>query len=175
MPLSKEFVEQVRKRVADDPGVRTEQLAVELDAPESQVIMALPLDMRLRARTSDFEAIWAGAAGWERALLSPAGRTGDAERPSALPGKHFLQDQLGFIWFVSNPRSSGESPSIRFFDKQGGHMLSIYLGLDAAGRLAAGDKAEYEDMRKRFGVVPAPRMHCKGCGNCTCGGKKHAH
>ena len=65
MPLSRELVQSVRKRVAEEPGVPTELLALELKASEAEVITALPLEMRLRGRNSAFEVIWNTVSKWE--------------------------------------------------------------------------------------------------------------
>lgn len=153
MAITKEFVENVRGRLTASPGIATSLLAEELGAPETQVITALPVKMRQKARPEDFADIWAGLA-----------------RLSNLPENGVAAEELGAIWFINRPDAAVESHSVQFFNKQGGHLFSVYLnGTD--GREA------YASLRERFGVVPVPKMHCRGCGNCTCGSKhkKHGH
>lgn len=194
MAVTRELVQSVRQRVADNPGVLTAQLAAELNASEADVITALPLEMRLRAKTDDFEAIWNCLASWGRMVVHPA-RSGEDGPSSDFPGApvdllpavfieslghgglpaRFTQEDLGFIWFVSKPLFRQESHSVQFFSKHGEHMLSIYVGRDASGRLDEKAEAAYKAMRGRFGVIPVAKRPCKGCGRCSCGGEKHVH
>lgn len=195
MSITRELVRSVRQRVADNPGVLTAQLAAEFNASEADVITALPLDMRLRAKTDDFEAIWSCLASWGRMEINPArladhdlGNHSSGTPVDYLPGMflesisspnqpaRFNREELGFIWFISKPLFREESHSVQFFSKRGEHMLSIYVGRDAAGKLDEKAAADYRAMRDRFGVIPVPkRRQCQGCGRCSCGGKKHVH
>ena len=151
MAISKEFVENVRGRLEAAPGIHTSILAEEMGSPETLVITALPVKMRQKARPEDFDAIWSGLS-----------------ELSELPENCFAAEELGSIWFVNRPDAERESHAVRFFDKEGGHLFSVYLN-DDQGR------ESYTLLRERFGVVPVPKMHCRGCGNCTCGGKHKGH
>ena len=197
MPITRAFVQSVRERAAKDPGMPTARLAEELGAPEALVIMALPVHMRLRAKSADANAIWRGMAEWETVEVRPAessGRgvpasgaipfgavssgSGRSRRRVSFDGlseKALPEEEVGYIWFVSQKSHDEEVHSVRFFDKQGDHMLSLYLGKDGQGGLDVRTKAAYDAMRKRFGVIPVPKSRCKGCGHCSCGGEKHAH
>lgn len=203
MSVTRELVQSVRRRVAESPGLLTAQLALELNASEAEVITALPLPMRKRARVSDFTSIWNCMAGWKNVVVHPsAAVSGTLARvrveADVMPGpglsfgalcngesrlhtQRIVPDEgrfieaMGSIWFVSLPLFNGESHSVRFFDKNGGHLLSIFLGRDHAGACDPLAKEEFDAMRERFGVTPVPRMHCRGCGSCTCCGTKHAH
>lgn len=151
MAITKEFVESVRSRLEAAPGISTARLARELGAAESLVITALPVKMRQKARPEDLEAIWAGLAGH-----------------TSLPENRPAAEDLGCIWFVNRPDDAAESHSVQFFDKKGGRIFSV--------RLSGKDAPEaYASLSGRFGVVPVPKMRCRGCGQCTCGGARHAH
>ena len=186
MPLSRELVQSVRKRVTEDPGVPTELLALELKASEAEVITALPLNMRLRARNSAFDVIWNTLSKWDNVSVKlpslPEGQppledNGPNElRRSvfpfrlveSLPDRPNWTDQLGFIWFVSKPHIHEASLSVRFFDKKGEHLLSVYLNPGKDGVYNPNHKADYDAMCERFGVIPVPKNRCKGCRSCTC-------
>lgn len=151
MPISKEFVQSVRGRLMDNPQISTASLALELGASEVQVITSLPVFMRKKARPQDFGAIWA-----ELGTLT------------MLPSKHINENELGHIWFVASAEEPAKKHSVRFFDKKGDHLLSVYLD---------GDKAEnaYNALCNRFGVTPVPKRHCNGCGGCSCGKSRKGH
>lgn len=69
MSVTKELVRNVRRRVAEDPGVLTGQLARELRASEEEVVMALPVAMRKKARAGGFASIWERMASWGNVIL----------------------------------------------------------------------------------------------------------
>ena len=171
MTVTKEFVQSVRQRLSENPNVPTAALAVELNAPESYIIMALPVHMRLKAKPENFAAIWEILTTWEKAKVALAQEAEDFL--PVMPDKRFFQQEVGHIWFVSSPPGERESHSVRFFDKHGTHMISVHLGQDDDADIPQKDKSSYDSMRERFGVVPVPRRHCQGCGNCTCGSKKN--
>lgn len=186
MPLSRELVQSVRRRVAEEPGVLTELLALELKASESEVITSLPLNMRLRARNSAFDVIWNTISKWNNISVklpnlpeAPSSQDGSGSREArrsvfpfrlvdSLPDRPNWTDQLGFIWFVSKPDIHKNSLSVRFFDKKGEHMLSVYLNPGKNGEYNPVHKADYDAMCERFGVIPVPKNRCKGCRSCTC-------
>lgn len=166
MSITKEFVTSVRRRIAENPAVLTSRLAEDLRASEADVIMALPKAMRLRADNNNFSAIWENVNTWQNMAvdLTADGSTHPQER---LPNAQQLKKQLGFIWFVSKPLSGRESHSVRFFDKTGKHIVSIYTGWDINGRPDQTAKNKYDELSERFGVVPVPPIHCNGCCGCT--------
>lgn len=172
MAISKEFVENVRSRIAEDPAVSTHILAEDLGASEVQVITALLVKMRQKARPEDFRPIWQAAQGWSSVRLR--GANGTQARLDKLMPPNLSEEELGYIWFVSKPEHGVENHSVQFFSKAGQHMLSVYLGQSLSGGIDPRDKAAYDHMREHFGVTPVPRG-CQGCGNCTCGGKHKAH
>lgn len=153
MHITKDFVQSVRERLLREPGVSAAGLAQELGATEAQVITAFPVNMRKKARPEDFRAIWAEL---------------DGHVGGSLAG--FCETELGQIWFVRRGDGQLESRFVEFFGKGGDKLLSIKLG-------GAQAQAVYTHLCERFGVVPVPKMGCKGCGKCTCGGKhkEHAH
>lgn len=153
MAITKEFVQNVRGRLEAEPGISTARLAVELGAREVDVITSMPVQMRKKARPQDFDSILQ-----ELGTLAP------------LPPTAISENDLGYIWFVSRPGEHGKRQSVRFFDKQGGHLFSIQLQGDS-GEMA------YARMTERFGVTPVPRrIACAGCGKCRCrSGRKHQH
>jgi len=171
MPLSRELVQAVRDRIAQCPDLPEEQLAAELNAPEADVITALPLSMRRKARLSDLGVIWKRAARWKNVRISAPAAT---QPPQGLP-EAIAEGRLPVrsAWFVSKPVSGMESHAIHMYDEQGSRMLSLYLGRDHNGGICPEDKADFDELREHYGVTPKPRMRCKGCTACTCGG--HAH
>lgn len=180
MAISKEFVQSVRRRIAEDPALPTDKLAGELNAREADVVMALPTQMRLRARSSDAPAIWESVCAEDGIVIirAPSGTSNGAaslrkaeSRPPE-PVREFLAAgelaaQTGDIWFVSRQDHDAVHRSVRFFDKQGRGLVSVHLdGSDSKDR-----ERVYENLRRRFGVTPMPRMRCRGCTACTCADK----
>lgn len=154
MALSKEFVAHVRGRLGSEPGISLARLAKELNAAEAHVITALPVTMRKKAKPEDFAAIWA----WLK------------EHQTELPQNPFVKEELGSIWFVSQPENTTVPHSVQFFDKKGERLATVCLS-------KSGDGAAYSSLCEQFGVTPVPQRRCTGCGNCSCGskGKAHAH
>ena len=191
MTITRAFVQSVRSLIAKDPAIPLEQLARTLDASEAYVIMALPVSMRTRARISDLPALWESLRAWENVSLhgpsprfTPMSSAGGSECKGNDAGvialaemvlPPFCQEDIGFIWLVSQSTSGGESYSVRFFTKKGHPVLTAYLDEDTSGKLSNQGKASFDSIRRRFGVTPRPRMHCKGCGQCACGKAKHSH
>lgn len=184
MPLTKELVASVRSRVADNPAILTSQLAAELGTSEPEVITALPLHMRVKARTEDFENIWQAIKNWknisvhqgngaEKKYFCPVNSSSFFEDAAFTGTTELNPADVGYIWFVSKPLHDTESHSVQFFGKNGQHMLSVYLGYNC--RCDSNDLENFEEMKKTFGVKPVPHNRCKGCKNCTCGGKGHEH
>lgn len=185
MAISKEFVQSVRRSVADQPEVRFDRLARSLKASEAEVITALPVAMRVKARNTSFDAIWSILTRWEsfgpvymgrhRQLVPLANglalrllRQGQLRISAPEDEISFstIRESVGYIWFIS--KGGKEGHSISFLDKEGCHMLSIAL---AAGDRTVEDQSqlgEFEEMKKRFGVVPTPKNRCKGCKSCSC-------
>lgn len=176
MSISKEFVEKVRGRLEEEPTVPTGKLASELGVSEAEVIIALPVKMRRKARPEDLKDIWQAVEGWKNVRLHNSSAGAKGMLGKIIPSKP-SQQELGYIWFVSKPDQGGESHSVRFLSKTGQHMLSVYLGRNGNQGIDPRDKAAFEQMRDHFGITPTPKMGCKGCGKCTCGGKhkNHAH
>ncbi len=195
MSITRELVENVRRRVAETPGVLTAQLANEFGASEAEVVTALPLHMRLRARLEAFDDIWGVIENWQDVSLYGNGALsmGCLDHSYGFPALSYTEnnihlqcgdylhkgmlnpDELGFIWFVSKPLCAAESHSVQFFDKAGEHLLSVYLGRDEKGEIDEKAKQDFEDLRVRHGVKPVPHNRCKGCGNCTCGHGQKKH
>lgn len=192
MAVTKELVRDVRKLVANNPTVITSQLASALKASEVDVILSLPLSMRLRGRTANIEEIWDFLCGWHNPIIN---YSRPHSRFSLIPqqflpisGKHggmmgiscgtplaaFDIDftEIAFIWFVTKPILGKESNSVQFYNKQGEHVISVYVGQDAHGFADAEDKKDFEEMKARFGIIPVPRTRCGGCTNCTCNSTK---
>lgn len=192
MSLTKELILSVRQRVAEDPGIATAQLAVELQAPEAEVITALPLEMRMPANVEDFAAIWGEIATWKHTRVTVSGPGGIGGTASLLPGGTLPRGrqegttfrfepsdslpldelplwQLGSIWFVSKPLQGEERQSVRFFNTRGEPLFSVYLAGDQTGRPDLEARRSYEALRQEYAIPPKPRTRCKGCKNCTCG------
>lgn len=177
MAITKELVQSVRQRVAANPEAHIAHLAVELNATEAEVITALPLNMRWRAKNSDFSTISQIVSSWDNTITVSTGQPGENR---VMPGKkpdvgQLREEDLGYTWFISKPLLGQESHSVQFFNKEGRHLLSIYLGRDKSGNLDAVAREGFEDLRKRFSVKPVPHNRCKGCKNCTCDGKGKGH
>lgn len=151
--ITKEFVQSVRGRLESNPAISTADIARELGAREVDVITSMPVPMRKKARPQDFSSIWH-----------------ELEAVAPVPSLTISEDDLGYIWFVAHPSGNAAARSVRFFDKQGGHLVSVPLSGGEGDGL-------YESMTERFGVTPVPkRSACKGCGKCRCGKQKsHGH
>lgn len=192
MPITRTLVETVRSRIGIDPTLSTKSLARELNTKETDVITALPLSMRRKARPEALEAIWERMSSWREPVFN-ADQCARGVLASGLPkalfrngkilldgllpsvGRQIAISDIAQTWFISGLREDGEeSRCVKFFRQDGTELFSISLGRDEHGRLNAGELAGFEAMREEFGVVPVPRNRCAGCGKCTCGQKKNA-
>lgn len=187
MAITKEFVQRVRKNIGEHPDLDLGSLARSLGAREADVITALPVAMRLKARNTAFEAIWHRMAYWGSlgAVLigkhrQPVPLREGTSLKLLMQGKLKVSDSkgvfsfinmreaLGYIWFIEQPADPSRAYSISFHDKNGAHLLSVILGTDESGALLPGQMADYEDMKKSYGVIPMPKNRCKGCKSCHC-------
>jgi hypothetical protein len=175
MPVSREFVQAVRKRAAEDPGVSLSSLARALHSSEAEVILALPVHMRMRARITDCPAIWE-RLNERKSMLVCRGPEGEVRADFSaclcpggiLPEKSPPAEELGSIWFLSRASENEERRSLRFFGPQGQRLLVVHMDAVAA---------DFDEMRAFFGVRPVPRKRCGGCGGCgrcSCGHKSGA-
>lgn len=167
MALSRELVQAVRSRIAEHPEMPETLLAAELQARESDVITALPVNMRQRIRPADIGAVWERAARWNKVRIVSAitAKTARISAEAALPEL----ESIGSAWLVSKPLDGVENIAVYLYDKEGNRLLSLYAGRDGRGRVCGADKADFEELRKQYGVIPKPKMRCKGCASCTCG------
>lgn len=189
MPISKELVQSVRNSVAENPYMTVARLAEHLNAPEADVVTALPLAMRKKADIGQLSALWHAMRQWKPVLVQfetgPEGlpapglllgglHAGEACRggyaASLPPFECIHADAVGSVWFVSNSLLSEGSHSVKVYDKNGAHVLSLHLGRDATGRVPAHSRAAFEAARARFGVTPVPRLGCCGGGAHSCAG-----
>lgn len=154
MPLSRELVRAVRERVAAEPGLAPGLLAAELGVPEEQVVTALPVAMRTRARLDDVPAIWAALAALpgRRVVRGPERATAGE---GGFPGR---RECVGSAWFMAG--RPGAEPEVRFLDAQGRELFTVLP--------PPGGGAVFDALRERHGVTPAPKVRCKGCPHCTC-------
>lgn len=204
--ISKELVQCVRNSVAENPYMTVARLAEQLNAPEADVVTALPLGMRKKANLAELEDLWREMAEWKPVLVQfdgkrerlprpgpgllmgglDAGESYRSEYAATLPSFDCIcTEAIGSVWFVSNSLLSEGSHSIKVYDKEGAHVMSLHLGRDASGRVPAQSRAAFEAARARYGVTPVPRLGCGsgkpcaghkgGCnGGCGCGHSKAA-
>ena len=187
MTISKEFVQSVRNSLEKHPEVELDRLARSLNATEADVITALPVAMRLKARNTSFEGIWSVLSQWDNLGTVLFGKNKQAVplrdglslrllkqgklKISSQDGDYsfdILKESLGYIWFLSRTKKKGAAHSICFLDKQGQHLLSFIP--DAPEQDGSGNSQpdDFESMKKSFGVVPMPKNRCKGCKVCSC-------
>lgn len=143
MAITREFVRSVRERLAENPGLSTAKLARELGSAEANVLMAMPVSMRRRARPEDMKALCSHLAGFGR-----------------MPDDRVCGKDVGSIWFVARsavlPGAPGQG-SVRFMDKEGRRLGLIPLR-----------EKEFLPLWERFGVkdVP-PKKRCgSSCDSC---------
>lgn len=181
MPLSRELVAAVRARIAERPDIPEAALATELNAPETDVITALPVAMRRRAKASDAPAIVSRASRWKYACAS-WGAAGSGE--GLQPGFPIVPDasidrlamaDVGSVWFISRPPEKDRSHAVHLYDTGGVRLLSLYIGCDQEGRVSPEDKADFKALWEYYGITPQPNIRRKNCGcsSCSCGGTRH--
>ena len=85
MAITRELVESVRRRVAENPEVPTFLLADELQASESEVITALPLNMRMKAKVESLAELWSAMRQWRNVMLALPDAGGPEGRTRLLP------------------------------------------------------------------------------------------
>ena len=177
MRLTSEFVQAVRKRIAENPFSDTAVMARNLRMPEAYVVMAMPISMRMRVHAADIEAMWQGIDDMKHVTMNPAPQVGNSHE--AVSAECPVQEAVGFVWLVSLSLGLGDAceHSIRIFDVTGDHLVSITL----AGPEGSGDEQVFLALKTLYGIIPKPpkRHACKGCGRCTpetcCKGKGHHH
>ena len=175
MRLTSEFVQTVRKRIAENPFSDTAVMARELHMPEAYVLMALPISMRMRVHAADIEAMWEGVARMEHVTVTSAPETRNSN--DTLVALCPAQETVGFVWLVSLSLGLGDAfeHSIRIFDVAGAPLVSVTL----VGPEGSGDEQIFLALKTLYGIIPKPpkRHACKGCGRCTpetcCKGKGH--
>ena len=147
MAITKEFVQNVRGRLEAEPYITTARIARELGVSEVDVVTAMPVPMRKKARPQDLALLLAELQG------------------QSLPERIALHEEnVGYVWFIVRPDEEMKNRSVRFFDKQGKHLASLPLQ-------GQGAELRYEKLTEKFGVTPIPRRRaCRGCGKCRCGG-----
>lgn len=158
MPLSKELVRAVRSRVEGEPDVSTRLLAAELGASQAQVITALPVAMRTRAKVEDCPHIWQELCcipGMRVGVIAACASQNDAA--GAMPPVQ--ADRIGSIWFMAATQT--REPAVYFLDKQGGLLVEALLPREA-------ESGAFAMLKKKHGVQPLPKNRCKGCKQCTC-------
>lgn len=187
MSITKEFVQSVRGRLEKQPDIDFGELARALGASEAEVITALPVAMRVKARTTAFDAIWGTLARWDsqgaifcgkhkRRLPFKDGlalkllKQGELKLNSVGEECSFphMREALTYIWFISREKSRGCEYSVCFLDKSGEHLFSVILDELESGKPVPQQEQDFLEMKKRFGVIPTPKNRCKGCKGCTC-------
>ncbi|MDR0339880.1 MAG: hypothetical protein LBH65_06345, partial [Desulfovibrio sp.] len=191
MAITRELVKSVRGGISENPYFSIARLAEDLHAPEADIVISLPLSMRVRASVDELGALWRELPTWQplRVTMTPMpvlSGTGpvicrgtldkslqdDNVLGQYVPDITALQRRgIGSAWFITNALLSEESYSLRLYDNRGRRLLSVFLCMDKHGRPYPESLEAFEKSRKRFGVRPTPKMHCKGCGKCTCGGR----
>lgn len=187
MPITKEFVQSVRGNLSKQPEIDFGLLAQSLNATETEVITALPVAMRLKARTTAFDAIWSTLTQWESLGAVVFGKNkqplplkdgfalkllkqGTLKLHAVGSECYFphLRDSLANIWFISQDTGRNMRYSVCFIDKAGDHLFSVFLDELESGNPLSRQMEDFLDMKKRFGVVPMPKNRCKGCKGCDC-------
>lgn len=189
MPLSRTLVQAVRKCVAEEPQIELRLLARELGAKETDVVTALPIAMRRRARKEDFAAIWGllsrcgqvgvalpgpdGNVAFE-GVLTRDGNGAAAARTDGAGAMPLVRDRdVGAIWFVARPLREGQAHAVQFYGEDG----ELLLAVSPSSLATEADKAVFDALPGAFGVTPVPRMRCRGkaCGQCRCGKQGQHH
>ena len=160
MAITKEFVQSVRKNIGEQPAIDIGVLACSLNAREADVITALPVAMRQKARTSSFDAIWHRMTYWGtlgqvligskrrpmplnegaslKLLMQGKLKVSDSEGVLSFTA---MRDAVGYIRFIEQARGPGIAYAVSFLDQKGGHLLSVRLGTDETGATSSGPLA----------------------------------
>jgi len=144
--LTEEIRKQIHSELLKDPNLMLHILADRTGVPEGAVAVAMSREMCSVLPAEEFETVWTAMTGWEKVTFItmtpstivevkgplPKGHfghgffnIGDDENPL---GGHLMVNKLAVICLVSKPFMGMESHSVRFYDKEGGLMFSVYAG-----------------------------------------------
>lgn len=140
--------------------------AQELGCTEWEVVQVLPPENVAFARPGCLPELWNELATWEnvgiimcrpgfslesKGQLAPLTERGGMWHfyGKGLAG-HIDLDFVCGVAFCSLPVRGQESHSVRFFARDGSHLVSVYVERDSNGRLTARGLEAYARIRRRF-------------------------
>lgn len=157
-------LEEIRARMAAQPGGVLETVARELGAPLQMVLEALPVNERVFVPGESFERIWSALARWGEILFIvhtndivlectgplPLGSFGrgyyNIHGDSAIGG-HIRAENCAAIYLVDRLFHGRRSCSVQFFNPAGEAMFKVFVCRDASRKLLADQVAAFESLR----------------------------
>ena len=155
------------KKLIEGQGVNLLVRAAEmLHCSELEALREFPAELRRFAPVSCFRELWNEMVEWgviglimcqHGFSVECKGRLGRLHAHGGM--LHFYGEGLaghvdpaivGGVAFVSLPVRGEESHSVRFFDKEGGTIASVYIPRDADGRIIPSGRDAFFDARSRY-------------------------
>ncbi len=154
-------LEEIRARLAAQPGGVLEGVARDLAVPLQMVLEGLPEAERVFVPGAEFERIWTTLAGWGEILFIvhtadivlectgplPIGSFGrgyyNIHGDSAIGG-HIRAENCAAIYLVDRVFHGRRSCSVQFFNAAGEAMFKVFVRRDASRELLPGQLAAFE-------------------------------
>ncbi|MGE3149893.1 MAG: heme utilization cystosolic carrier protein HutX [Pseudorhodoplanes sp.] len=162
-------IDNLRKKMTDDPGALFETVAKEYDATLRQVVEAMPAEHRQIVSENRFVDAMTDIAEWGDVTLIIHSDDGIFEFSGPIPkgemGRgyfnlagstglhgHLRPERCGGMAFVERPFMNKLSASILFFNVDGGIMFKVFVGRDEKRELKADQLQKFRAMAERFGA-----------------------
>lgn len=157
-------LEEIRERLAGQPGGVLEAVARDLTVPLQMVLEALPAAERAFVPGERFEQIWTALAGWGEILFIvhspdivlectgtlPVGSFGrgyyNIHGDSAIGG-HIRAENCKAIYLVDRIFHGRRSCSVQFFNATGEAMFKVFVRRDEDRELIGEQVAAFERLR----------------------------
>ncbi len=167
--LATDVTTDLKRVMAEDPGLLFERVAGEHDVPVQAVVEALPAEFVRFAPGAAFVEVMTEVAGWGDITFIVHSADGIIEFSGPVPkgemgrGYFNLMSRTGLhghlraerctgIAFVERPFMNKATASILFFNPEGGTMFKIFVGRDETGAMKAGQLDAFRVIAARLGA-----------------------
>ena len=163
-------IDNLRKKMAEDPSALFETVAKEFNTTLRQVVEAMPSEHRKIAAENKFVDAMGDIAEWGDVTLIIHSDDGIFEFSGPVPkgemGRgyfnlggakglhgHLRPERCAGLAFVERPFMNKLSASILFFNVDGGIMFKVFVGRDEKRELLADQLAKFRALADRLAVA----------------------
>lgn len=153
---------RINEVIAAGDYISSLKLAKEMRVPEVTVIRNLPEGNMIELSATRFREILNEVSNWGRVTVVVRSPTFIGEFKVSLPkgesGENFYnlwsedftchirEEEVGSIFFVTQPLMERESRSIQFFDVNGDVMFKVFLPKDKEGKMASDQAKAFDNL-----------------------------